>query len=208
VHIDLSIAALDIAALDNASRDLRFRFGNASQHPPLFTLTNQRADAAANETILVHVLGGSHRVEFTRDQTTIIEEVACETSSERGTSIVPLPASWTKDKYQFKSIVRILSPQKLSDVASHLRATLTNDVNAIVAQFPGHPDALTAVQIRCVEKRVVGWYTWHLYPNAHEVVETSSTITSEIRPEIRPTMTPIVAPTMIGLTSNDWCGEQ
>jgi Protein of unknown function DUF2617 len=180
---------LSIAALDNASDDLRFRFGEASQHPPLFTISNQHHGDAAQETIFVHVLGGSHRVEFTRGDTRIIEEVACETGAEIGDSIATLPRLWSSDNYEFRSAVRILSDDEIAEVANQLRATLSTNANAIVAQFPGHPDALTAVEILYRDDTVTGWNTWHLYPNAREVVETTSLISSLTTSVPNPVMT-------------------
>jgi hypothetical protein len=164
---------LSIAALDNAARDLRFRFGEASTHPPLFTLTTP--------LVVAHVLGGSHRIEFTYHDKCIVEEVACEPADSINTPSAQLPSAWSDGTYEFRSEVRILSPQQLGLVADQLQTTMCNNPTAIVAQFPGHPHALTAVQIgSSCNTFAATWQTWHLYPNQHEVVETWSFVRQSV----------------------------
>jgi hypothetical protein len=181
VLIDLSVPALDLA-----SGDLRFRFGSASQHPPLHSLhvTSEHVDSHA--TVTVHILGGSHRIETEvascHSNEHIIEEVACSTGPSAGD--LPLPPAWTTGLYRFTSRVDTVAPSALSGFAQQLARCHAANPSAVVARFPGHDDAITAVSVSpslpSASTGVLWWRTWHLYPSVadggSEIVRTWTTV--------------------------------
>ncbi len=78
-------------------------------------------------------------------------------------------------RYRFTADTSRPGPSALAALAALLRRRLGPCPRAVVAGFPGHPDALTAALLE-LGRESVGWRTWHLYPQTGEVVETITEI--------------------------------
>lgn len=116
--------------------------------------------AGGRGSVVVEVLAASHRVHLLEGADTVAtEQVACLGASPAS----PLPARATHEagrhRLRFTASRPELGAEGLTRLASRLR-TADGD-RALVVSFPGHPDALTSVQVLDD-----GWETWHLYPGA------------------------------------------
>lgn len=120
------------------------------------------------------VLGASHEIEarLPGGGPACVESVTCDAAA--GSS---LPERAERDlgrfRYRFRSLVVRLDAEALSSRARALHQRLAPDRRALVASFPGHPDALTGLAARPFA-RGVAWWTWHIYPASGEVVRTST----------------------------------
>ena len=66
-----------------------------------------------------------------------------------------------------------LPHQELAGHAHRLRSRLGSEPNALVAAFPGHAEAVTALAVR-EHRGLVEWRTWHAYPVSRELVVTTT----------------------------------
>jgi len=66
-------------------------------------------------------------------------------------------------------------PADFAAVVSRIVADCAADDHSLVAEFPGSPLAVTALSAREVDDGVC-WQTWHAYPQAGELVWTSSVV--------------------------------
>ena len=123
----------------------------------------------------LRLLGASHHVVATAGAARCPEVVAC------GPSDTPLPTSHDGHvgdaRYRFRSSTTSYAPAGLSRVAGDLRRRWAHDASAIVGVFPGSPDALTVLTGRPVEAGWI-WASWHVYPDAGEVVRTRSRLSA------------------------------
>ena len=67
-------------------------------------------------------------------------------------------------------------PADFDGVVRRVIAACEADPNALVAEFPGSPLAVTALSAG-VSGGGVAWETWHAYPQAGELVYTKSVVT-------------------------------
>jgi len=134
---------------------------------PLATL----ALAGPSGSLELRLLGASHHVVATAGATRCPEVVAC------GSSDAPLPASHDgalgDAAYRFRSATTSYDPVRLTRVAQGLRRRWTDAPDALVGVFPGSPDALTVLHGRPLAHGW-SWSSWHVYPEAGEVVRTRS----------------------------------
>ena len=160
---------LDVAFSDTRAGQLGFSL-TAAQREPL---------AAADHTIgaltfSIRLLGASHQIVITDDAHELCETVACLPDITTA-----LPDSFQADGYVFSSRViecnsdamADLLEQIESEVEGHARAGLP----ALLGRFPGNELAVTAVTADTDDDALI-WRTWHTYPQAGEVVVTSSRI--------------------------------
>lgn len=121
----------------------------------------------------LRVLGGSHQVAVTLGGTSCSETVACDgtRSGLPAVSERALPGL----RYRFQSRVERLPPDLLARRADVVLRRIGDDRCGLVGVFPGSPHALTALLVRALAGRVT-WRTWHLYPQAGEVVVTTSLV--------------------------------
>ena len=123
----------------------------------------------------LRLLGASHHVVATAGRTRCPEVVAC------GRREAPLPASHYglvgDARYRFRSTTTSYAAKDLFRVARDLRHRWTSADDAIVGVFPGSPDALTVLTGRPVREGW-SWASWHVYPDAGEVVRTRSRLTA------------------------------
>lgn len=160
---------LDVPFLDAAADQLVWRLGA----PPRAALATMRVDLGGGTSLDVRLLGASHQV-LVRDErragaVRCSELVACD---PRLAGNLPPAAIRRVDDldYRFTSEVRRVDPSELGTLAADLRARALG-ASMLVGSFPGSPHAVTAVEV--VDG---GWRTWHLYPQACEVVTTTTRV--------------------------------
>lgn len=158
---------LDVPYLDAAASQLVWELGAAPQAP----VAAARVELGSGHWLDVRLLGASHQV-LVRDSSGSVacsELVACRPGLPGS---LP-PAARHQEgglDYGFSSAVRRLDRGALADLASELRRRAAGP-EVLAATFPGSPHAVTAVEVTAA-----GWNTWHLYPQAGEVVETVTTL--------------------------------
>lgn len=122
-------------------------------------------------TLELRLLGASHHVVATAGSARCPEVVAC------GTTATGLPArhdgAVDGARYRFSSATTAYAPPQLARVARDLRRQAAGAPDALVGVFPGSPHALTVLRGREVP-RGWAWSSWHVYPEAGEVVRTRS----------------------------------
>lgn len=161
------LRALDVPFLDAAADQLVWRLG-APARPALATMG---VDLPRGWSLDLRLLGASHQV-IVRDAGAIrcSEVVACDAAAAGDLPPVADRCVGGLD-YRFTSRVVTTTPDALAALASELRARARRST-MLVGAFPGSPHAMTAVEV--VDG---GWRTWHLYPQAGEVVTTATTLT-------------------------------
>ncbi|WP_033343457.1 DUF2617 family protein [Catenuloplanes japonicus] len=115
----------------------------------------------------LRLLGASHQVMMGD----LSETVACLPGRRPD-----LPGAVADDRYRFAAEVHTLSAAEMSAEVSRLRAELSGHPHGLVGQFPGSPDAITALLAYRDGADAVGWRTWHAYPQTGELVETSTSV--------------------------------
>ena len=119
------------------------------------------------------VLGASHQVEARLPGAPVcVESLTCH-----GPGVTPMPGAAERDlgalHYRFRSRVESLDEEAFTARVRALRVRLATDSQALVASFPGHPEALTGL-VAQGSPRGVAWRTWHAYPLTGELVSTST----------------------------------
>lgn len=165
---------LEVPYLDARASQLRLRLGPTSA-PALLTTQLALADGV---TLLLEVLGSSHRVTLNRDRAEpIIETVACdEDPTARAGLVAAHDAPLAGLRYAFRSSI-----EALADPLAHRDALL--EQGALVGAFPGHPGAFTAILADTsgyAATGSLGWSTWHAYPQSGELVVTTTALTPEV----------------------------
>ena len=135
--------------------------------PPLATLVL----TGAAGTLELRLLGASHHVVASAGGARCPEVVAC------GPVATGLPVRHDSavdgGRYRFTSSTTVCAPAQLARVARDLRRRAAGAPDALVGVFPGSPHALTVLTGREVP-RGWAWSSWHVYPEAGEVVRTRS----------------------------------
>ena len=135
--------------------------------PPLATLVL----TGAAGTLELRLLGASHHVVAHAGEARCPEVVAC------GPAATGLPVrhdgAVDGGRYRFASTTTTYAPAQLARVARDLRRRASSAGDALVGVFPGSPHALTVLTGREVV-RGWAWSSWHVYPEAGEVVRTHS----------------------------------
>ncbi len=159
------LQVLSVAYLDASAAQLSWSL-DAPVRPALASRRLQFGDLALD----LRLLGASHQVVFEAAGHRGTELVACDRSSTGG-----LPREVGEERgrfvYRFTSHVERLEGAPLAALAEELVARLSVSERALVGAFPGSPHAVTAISADGE-----GWRTWHLYPQAGEVVRTATVI--------------------------------
>lgn len=160
---------LDVAFSDTRAGQLGFSL-TAAQREPL---------AAADHTIgaltfSIRLLGASHQIVITDDAHELCETVACLPDITTA-----LPDSFQADGYVFSSRVIECSSDAMADLLEQIESEVEGHARAglpaLLGRFPGNDLAVTAVTADIDDDALI-WRTWHTYPQAGEVVVTSSRI--------------------------------
>ncbi|RMI41539.1 DUF2617 family protein [Streptomyces triticirhizae] len=141
-----------------------------------FTLAGPRRRALAvteaelgGVTVQLRLLGASHQVLAGP----VSETLAClpaEPGEGPPHTVRRRIDGWA---YAFDSTVRHCAADELTERAAALRHRLAGEPAALHGVFPGSPDALTALLVRR-SGPVITWLTWHVYPQAGQIVETTT----------------------------------
>lgn len=157
---------LDVPYLDASAEGLVWQLD-----APLQRALAHRTVERGAWTLDLHLLGASHQVVLrAADGEQCSELVACRPG-------VPghLPAAVAEDRggirYRFCSSVASLTADELAARADELVARLAPRSDALVGAFPGSPHAVTAI-----EATPAGWRTWHVYPQARQIVATETVV--------------------------------
>ncbi len=146
---------------------------------PLITPLATRVVRVGTSVIEFRVLGASHQVRAADGvgADRLLETVACLPGQE-GT----LP-SRTTDRvadttgYRFTSTVETLAPDELHTRVKRLTADIDGRPDGLLATFPSDPLAVTAMAIHTPPgDPVIGWRTWHAYPQSGELVTTTTSV--------------------------------
>lgn len=157
---------LDVPYLDASADALVWQL-DAPLQP---SLAHRRVERAS-WTLDLHLLGASHQVVLRAPGGAGCSElVAC-----RPGLAGHLPTAVVEDRgdirYGFRSSVESLAADELAARAEELVARLATRQDALVGAFPGSPHAVTAI-----EATEGGWRTWHVYPQAGQVVATETEV--------------------------------
>jgi len=158
------LVSLDTPYADTTAADLSFALGLPEQ-AALHVLPVPGAG------LELRLLGASHQVVLAGR---CVETVACLPGR---TPHLPATVDDPVAGYRFTARVRRLTPAGMAGEVAALKARLTDDPRALVGVFPGSPDAVTALAARVdTGSGVVGWDTWHVYPQTGELVVTSTEV--------------------------------
>lgn len=134
----------------------------------------------------LRVLGASHQVVVERaDARSVSETMACDLADDDRAG--PLPGRAVRDGYAFTSHVVTPGPAELGAAVRAVERRCAAAPYAVVAAFPGHPDAVTAIALDlhpAGEPDALSWETWHAYPHTGELVHTHSVLTPSAPPEV------------------------
>jgi len=154
---------IDTRFADSRAADLSLAYGLRAL-PALGTHTV----TVGGLTVELRVLGASHQV-LVGDWS---ETVAC---------LPDRPGALPSHDEQLiggRRVTFAATVDRLADFAaevSRVIAACEADPNALVAEFPGSPLAVTALAASTCDGGVA-WETWHAYPQANELVYTKSVV--------------------------------
>jgi uncharacterized protein DUF2617 len=117
-------------------------------------------------TVELRVLGASHQV-VVGDWS---ETVACLPGRP---GALPSREEQVVGDHLVTFEARVDRPADFAAAVSSVISACEADQDALVAEFPGSPLAVTAL---AVLDDGVGWQTWHAYPQAGELVHTKSVV--------------------------------
>lgn len=132
--------------------------------------------AVGGAVLELRLLGASHQVlVHGLDGVACSETVACLP----GGSPLPGPDGIRRqDGYRFRSMVVTHRGPHLGRLAHALVARLAGRSDALVGEFAGEPDAVTAMLAERLPGGAVGWHTWHTYPRTGQMVTTATALES------------------------------
>ena len=157
-------ARIETPFADSRAADLSLAYGLR----PLPALGTHRV-TLGGVTLELRVLGASHQIvlgEFS-------ETVACLPDRP---GALPATSRRTVGDYDVRFEASCSRPDDFASAVSRIVAECDADPHSLVAEFPGSPLAVTALSARAVPGGV-RWETWHAYPQAGELVWTSSVVT-------------------------------
>ena len=164
------LARLSVPYADVSAADLSWALSGAGAIPALASVDVVLGSAS----VRLSVLGASHEVVATIGPATCTEVVACGVGG-------PLPPSATRRlgplRYRMASEVLRLDAGELARRTAGLRHRLAGDERALVGAFPGHAEAVTALETGG-DERGVEWRTWHAYPATGELVITATRLSA------------------------------
>ncbi len=159
---------LDTPYADTTAADLSLSL-DGPVRPALHVLTVEVAGVA----VRLRLLGASHQVRIDASGAAWSETVACLP----GSPALPREVASRDGAYHFASRVFRLDRADLAERVGALRRDLADDPAALVGVFPGDSDAVTALRVRpAPAPGVIGWETWHAYPQTGELVRTESRV--------------------------------
>lgn len=165
------MTVLDVPCADVRGDTLRWTLAPVRCTP----LASQMVQLRDGLTVALNVLGASHQVVIHRDGRPLLHEtIACGIAQAS-----PLPTSHVEGGYRLASHIGRMGTEQLVAQVGRLVDKLSGRTDAVVAHFPGDPNAVTALALEKFGPSQIIWNTWHTYPQTGEIV---ATITS-YRPE-------------------------
>ena len=162
-------AQLAVAYADTSASQLGFSLSAPLQEP--LAQEDREIDGI---TVSVRLLGASHQVLVEDGVQRICETVACLPDITTA-----LPDSFQADGYVFSSRVIECSSDAMAEMVEQIESEVDGHARdglpALLGRFPGNELAVTAVTTDIDDDALI-WRTWHTYPQAGEVVVTSSRI--------------------------------
>ncbi|HEX5598277.1 MAG TPA: DUF2617 family protein [Micromonosporaceae bacterium] len=164
------LVTLNTPYADTTAADLSFALGLPEQ-PALHVLDV----GVGGADIKLRLLGASHQVVVCSPELQIVETVACLPGRD---AELPAVAHERAIGYRFMSRVSRLDAERIAVRVGRLRERLSDDPYALIGVFPGDPDAVTGLQVRTPDSagHLIGWRTWHVYPQTAELVETETKV--------------------------------
>ncbi|GLU47864.1 DUF2617 family protein [Nocardiopsis ansamitocini] len=162
-------AAIDVPFTDTKAADLAWSITH-----PLIPPLADRVLSLAGARVELRVLGASHQVLLERGDVRLVETVACLPGLPADLPATATPAVRGVARHDFASSVLHLTPDDFTCAVARIREHLAGRPDALLAVFPGHPLAVTAL-LALEAGPVVHWCSWHAYPQTGELVRTSST---------------------------------
>jgi hypothetical protein len=164
-----SVAELSVAYADTSAGQLGFSLDAPLQEP-----LAQEDGEVDGITVSVRLLGASHQVVVDDGAQRICETVACLPDVTSA-----LPETFQESGYLFSSRVERATDDQLAALIEQLGVRVTEQMTSgkpsVMGVFPGDPHAVTAI-ISDSSSEEISWHTWHTYPQAGEVVITTSVI--------------------------------
>jgi Protein of unknown function DUF2617 len=166
------ISTLEVAFRDTRADDLALTF--RTDGPPPRAALARLPCVVAGVGVELCVLSGSHEVRLVSDRLMLSEVVGCGEHTHVG-----LPADVTRAlpaaRYVFQSTTDRLAPRDFTKKVQELIFELGVNPRGLLGRFPGHPDAITGLEVAGAQGGV-RWRTWHCYPHEGEIVRTESRV--------------------------------
>jgi hypothetical protein len=156
-------ALLDTRFADSRAADLSLAYGLA----PLPALGTHTV-AVGGVRVELRVLGASHQVVL-GDWS---ETVACLPDRP---GALPARKAQVVGDHLVTFEARVDRPADFAAEVARVIDRCAADADSLVAEFPGSPLAVTALSA-CAVETGVAWQTWHAYPQANELVWTSTVV--------------------------------
>lgn len=172
-------ARIETRFADSRAADLSLAYGLR----PLPALGTHRV-TVGGMTLELRVLGASHQVVIGDWSETVaclpdpdlsVPRETIDTGGRRRPGALPSRSARTVGDYEVRFEASCDRPADFAAAVSPIVAFCEADRHSLVAQFPGSPLAVTALSAREADGGVC-WQTWHAYPQAGELVWTSSVV--------------------------------
>jgi hypothetical protein len=159
--------ALATPYLDTRADQLTFSLGRPPR-PALAVAVADLGDGPGGPAVELRLLGASHQVLAGP----VAETLACEADAAGGGPPPLVERRIGGLAYRFASRVRACGRAELSARVAALWERLAGEPHALCGVFPGSPDAVTALRAARAADGALTWRTWHVYPQAGQIVET------------------------------------
>lgn len=155
--------ALDLPVVDVQGHQLRLVLGRT----PATVVAEQSWILADGTALTAEVLAASHRVSIVGPGVEVVETVACDVGGPAPVDARRLPGRHrcTAQGRTLSFTSRFVRGADAVDALARRLHARSGRADTLSVNFPGHPDALTAIEITATSAPgSVGWSTWHLYP--------------------------------------------
>lgn len=163
------LTTLKTSYTDTRAEDLAWRLG--MEPLPALAARDLRLGSA---DVQLRLLGASHQVLLRDGRYGCSETVACLPGSN-----TPLPLGVAKQvsgwEYEFAARVETMTHAAFESRCQELLALVAEHPLGLAGTFPGDPHAFTALLVHR-HGHVVGWRTWHAYPQEGRLVTTRTTV--------------------------------